>query len=149
MGAVLGAVHVRLHPGSAVMISAYPQREGGALPASPDRATHEQSPQAVSAVPVGIPSAEWPCWAAVSTHEEFRNGALVTVTGFRWLFAPTETDAEFGARKWLRNDNPRGRDFEVFVREVPTQAIEGRRAETEGLGAQHESAVGSADAPGT
>ena len=29
----------------------------GALPAAQDRATHEQSPQAVSAVPVGIPSA--------------------------------------------------------------------------------------------
>lgn len=27
----------------------------------PDRATHERSQQAVSAVPVGIPSAEW--WA--------------------------------------------------------------------------------------
>lgn len=38
--------------------------------ADADRATHEQSPQAVSAVPVGIPSAEW------------RDGA--DLSGFKW-----------------------------------------------------------------
>jgi len=114
-----------------------------ALPS--DQAGHEPSPDGLGHS-VTIPSAEWPCWAAVTTHEEFRGSSLCTVTGFRWLFAPTETDAEFGARKWLREEYPEARGLEAFVRAVPAQAIEARRAAT-GTGAVHESAVGSADAP--
>lgn len=107
-----------------------------------DRATHEQSQQAVSAVPVGIPSADG--WVPFSVRDRVRRaiadpGSFIGARyrGDDWVEDLSHWQARAAIDAMLQ-EAARSPHF--------AQAIEARRAETQG-GSVHESAVGNADAP--
>lgn len=100
-----------------------------------DRATHEQSPQAVSAVPVGIPSAMIRDLRAAAKDLDYEARGLRRDARDLELRAATKYDAFI--------------HFDMLADKLEkqlAQAIEAGTAET-GTGSACESAVGEADAP--
>lgn len=121
-----------------------------------DRATHEQSQQAVSAVPVGIPSAMvaaiWRC--GVSTGVEVADRVLAEMSKSRSKAVKRFHDMLDEEMQRVM-DGRHGFPVETYsdafdahkrINIAAAQAIEAHRAETERLGAKHESAVATGHA---
>lgn len=79
-------------------------------------------PVPVSPVPASIPDVKWPTWAAAVWCEAFVNGSFSHVMSLKFLRAPDKQRAESGAERMLRDEYPKGSEFQALVREVPAVA---------------------------
>lgn len=129
-------------------------KELGALPAEPDRATHEQRQLAGSAVPVGIPSA-FTVEALRAALENFPSNGKPPMDDLHFELVILGFIAEHEIKKPCRNCGTSLTDYRYFkltkggrVFLATAQAIEARSGEArQGLDPKDESAVGEADAP--
>ena len=111
------------------------EAQGQGASSSLDRATHEPSQQAVSAVPVGIPSAE----AFVMLVSDYAN---IVLDDFHAKYP--EFVAERAAwKKRYRHLSSHDATMDMFIRvaESLAQAMSAGTAKTEGLGPKDASAV--------
>lgn len=136
-----------------------PERQAQGASAEADRAVVNGAGQAVSALRASVPSATW---AAMQSYLDAAKAARnwtrfefwlcpdlyrsCSVAGERpsELFGADVREIETWAWGWMLMV---GSSIQRPIPYEPAQAIETRRAETEGLGAEHESAVTEGHAP--